>query len=136
MFDNKIVFSIFSNFYPVDESIEKYFHAHEIDFLHYSCATSISIFDISGFENVERNGFEQLCINFGCEKLQQLFNDHVFKREKEECESQGIDWIHIQHENNAEIVNLLEVVNYQLSITLYTLFALYDSSHLHGLSLY
>ncbi|KAJ6918991.1 myosin-1-like [Populus alba x Populus x berolinensis] len=69
---------------------------------------SISILDIYGFESFERNSFEQFCINYANERLQQHFNRHLFKLEQEEYIQDGIDWTKVDFDDNQDCLNLFE----------------------------
>ncbi|XP_060200404.1 myosin-2-like isoform X3 [Lycium barbarum] len=68
----------------------------------------INILDIYGFESFERNSFEQFCINYGNERLQQHCNRHLFKLEQEEYELNGIDWTKVDFQDNQECLDLFE----------------------------
>ncbi|XP_011149340.1 unconventional myosin-Ie [Harpegnathos saltator] len=68
----------------------------------------IGILDIYGFEIFEKNGFEQFCINFVNEKLQQIFIELTLKAEQEEYVSENIRWTPVEFFNNAIVVELLE----------------------------
>ncbi|GMG98915.1 hypothetical protein Nepgr_000755 [Nepenthes gracilis] len=69
---------------------------------------SINILDIYGFESFETNSFEQFCINYANERLQQHFNRHLFKLEQEEYIQDGIDWARVEFEDNQNCLNLFE----------------------------
>ncbi|KAJ9563452.1 hypothetical protein OSB04_008612 [Centaurea solstitialis] len=69
---------------------------------------SISILDIYGFESFDVNSFEQFCINYANERLQQHFNRHLFKLEQEEYIQDGIDWAKVEFEDNQDCLNLFE----------------------------
>ncbi|KAM7463263.1 hypothetical protein LguiA_031384 [Lonicera macranthoides] len=69
---------------------------------------SIGILDIYGFESFDRNSFEQFCINYANERLQQHFNRHLFKLEQEEYIQDGIDWQKVDFEDNQGCLNLFE----------------------------
>ena len=75
-------------------------------------STRISILDIYGFECFDSNSFEQLCINFANEQLQQLFTCHLFKQEQQEYEAENIDWRSIPFEDNQACLDLFQTAPY------------------------
>ncbi|KAJ6336990.1 hypothetical protein OIU76_006787 [Salix suchowensis] len=68
----------------------------------------IGILDIYGFESFKANSFEQFCINFTNEKLQQHFNQHVFKMEQEEYAKEEINWNYVEFVDNQDVLDLIE----------------------------
>ncbi|XP_059157051.1 unconventional myosin-Ie-like isoform X2 [Physella acuta] len=69
---------------------------------------NIGILDIYGFEIFGRNGFEQFCINYVNEKLQQIFIELTLKAEQEEYVTEGIKWTAIDYFNNKIVCDLIE----------------------------
>uniref|UniRef100_G1LEN1 Myosin IF n=1 Tax=Ailuropoda melanoleuca TaxID=9646 RepID=G1LEN1_AILME len=78
---------------------------------------SIGVLDIYGFEIFQKNGFEQFCINFVNEKLQQIFIELTLKAEQEEYVQEGIRWTPIQYFNNKVVCDLIEnkLVSYDVN---------------------
>lgn len=89
-----LVFYINSHLCPLDnESKERSF---------------IGVLDIYGFEHFENNSFEQFCINYANEKLQQEFTHHVFKLQQEDYIKEGIEWSFIKYTDNQACIDLIE----------------------------
>jgi len=70
--------------------------------------TVIGVLDIFGFEIFQKNGFEQFCINYVNEKLQQFFIELTLKAEQEEYNQEGIKWEPIKYFNNQIVCDLME----------------------------
>jgi len=70
-------------------------------------ASSVGILDIFGFESFQTNSFEQLCINYCNEALQQQFNRFVLRNEQEEYDREGIPWNFIEFPDNQDVLDLI-----------------------------
>lgn len=105
----------------VRDSVAKFIYSSLFDWLveiiNFSLATEevlnqvtsfIGVLDIYGFEHFAKNSFEQFCINYANEKLQQEFNQHVFKLEQEEYLREKIDWTFIDFADNQPCIDLIE----------------------------
>ncbi|KAI8323817.1 hypothetical protein GQ54DRAFT_332221 [Martensiomyces pterosporus] len=68
----------------------------------------IGVLDIYGFEIFQQNSFEQLCINYVNEKLQQIFIELTLKAEQEEYVREQIKWTPIDYFNNKIVCDLIE----------------------------
>ena len=68
---------------------------------------SIGVLDIFGFENFAKNSFEQLCINFANENLQQFFVRHIFKMEQLEYDKESINWTKISFKDNQHTLDMI-----------------------------
>ncbi|CAO2634435.1 Unconventional myosin-Ie [Lemmus lemmus] len=99
------------------DALAKALHARVFDFLVDSINKAmekdheeynIGVLDIYGFEIFQKNGFEQFCINFVNEKLQQIFIELTLKAEQEEYVQEGIRWTPIEYFNNKIVCDLIE----------------------------
>lgn len=68
----------------------------------------IGILDIFGFEYFEENSFEQLCINYANEHIQQIFNQHIFKMEQKEYAKEQIKWTYVEFKDNQAVLDVIE----------------------------
>ncbi|KAL6053329.1 Unconventional myosin-XIX [Balamuthia mandrillaris] len=68
----------------------------------------IGVLDIYGFECFDNNSFEQFCINYANEKLQQQFNAHIFKLEQQEYVREELKWTYIDFDDNQPCLDLIE----------------------------
>uniref|UniRef100_A0A8B9QNH0 Myosin IG n=1 Tax=Apteryx owenii TaxID=8824 RepID=A0A8B9QNH0_APTOW len=82
--------------------------ARDYDARRHGKSTVIGVLDIYGFEIFDTNSFEQFCINYCNEKLQQLFIELILQQEQAEYQREGITWQNIEYFNNELIVELVE----------------------------
>uniref|UniRef100_A0A669CEF1 non-specific serine/threonine protein kinase n=1 Tax=Oreochromis niloticus TaxID=8128 RepID=A0A669CEF1_ORENI len=67
---------------------------------------NVGILDIFGFENFQKNSFEQLCINIANEQIQFYFNQHIFALEQMEYQSEEVDASLVEYEDNRPILDM------------------------------
>jgi myosin heavy subunit len=78
----------------------------------------IGILDIFGFEILANNSFEQLCINFTNERLQQQFNEFVFVTEQTMYRKEGLEWSNITFQDNQSVIDLISSTKKPLGLLL------------------
>uniref|UniRef100_A0A8C8J058 Unconventional myosin-VI n=1 Tax=Oncorhynchus tshawytscha TaxID=74940 RepID=A0A8C8J058_ONCTS len=74
----------------------------------HSSANFIGVLDIAGFEYFEHNSFEQFCINYCNEKLQQFFNERILKEEQELYQKEGLGVNEVRYVDNQDCIDLVE----------------------------
>ena len=79
----------------------------------------IGILDIFGFESLQINSFEQLCINYANETLQNQFNKYSLEQEQKEYEKEGIKWKYIEFINNIECIHLIGGIQSSKSMSVF-----------------
>ncbi|XP_077580397.1 unconventional myosin-IXb [Stigmatopora nigra] len=68
---------------------------------------SIGVLDLFGLENLRTNRFDQLCINYGNEKLQYYINQQIYTRQQEDYEAEGISWQNVEYRDNSQCIRLI-----------------------------
>eukprot|EP00457_Paulinella_chromatophora_P000941 gb/GEZN01000943.1/.p1 GENE.gb/GEZN01000943.1/~~gb/GEZN01000943.1/.p1 ORF type:complete len:1030 (+),score=139.44 gb/GEZN01000943.1/:99-3188(+) len=102
----KIIY--FRLFDQVVRFINKAISTENMEEVNINDTVTIGVLDIYGFEIFESNSFEQFCINFVNEKLQQIFIAKVIQLEQEEYKAEGIQWEPVDYFNNKIVCDLIE----------------------------
>ncbi|KAL9252357.1 Myosin-1-like protein [Drosera capensis] len=121
--DQESLFSLLSVATDARDALAKFIHASLFDWLveqinksfgasKRRTGRSISILDMYGFESFQKNSFEQFCINYANERLQQHFNRHLLNLSRryvsQDYAADGIDWTKVNFEDNQECLDLIE----------------------------